>query len=69
MRIALLIVLLTLLPGLTACEQTPTGRSQLALVPDAILSDLGTQVRRAEQRRQSTLVSYAQPRNLRPETS
>lgn len=30
-----------LLPGLAGCDQTPTGRNQLALVPEPIMRDLG----------------------------
>ena len=30
-----------LLPSLAACDQTPTGRNQLALVPEPIMRDLG----------------------------
>ena len=35
------ILVLALLLGLTACEETPTGRSQLALVPESVMADLG----------------------------
>ncbi|MGC6173434.1 hypothetical protein, partial [Lacrimispora sp. 38-1] len=35
-----LIVLLSLVL-LTACQESPTGRSQLALVPDTVLANLG----------------------------
>lgn len=37
-----LFLLITLL-ALTACDQTPTGRSQLTLIPDAVMKNIGAQ--------------------------
>ncbi|MDN5848237.1 MAG: M48 family metallopeptidase [Nitrococcus sp.] len=34
---------LLILPALVGCDQTPTGRTQLTLVPDYIMTDIGRQ--------------------------
>ncbi|MDN5869114.1 MAG: M48 family metallopeptidase [Nitrococcus sp.] len=37
------VLLLLILPALVGCDQTPTGRHQLTLVPDYIMTDIGRQ--------------------------
>ncbi|MGQ7249572.1 M48 family metallopeptidase [Halomonas sp. V046] len=41
MRVFVLLALL--LATLTGCDETPTGRSQIALVPDVMMADIGRQ--------------------------
>ena len=38
-----LILSLAALIFLTGCQESPTGRNRLALVPDAVLADMGQQ--------------------------
>ncbi len=38
-----LAVTLVIVTFLTGCQESPTGRNRLALVPDAVLADMGQQ--------------------------
>lgn len=56
-------ILLLLLAVLTGCGETPTGRSQLTLVPDSVMRDMGQQAF-AEIKQRQPIVTLAEPNRL-----
>lgn len=56
--------LLTLLT-LTACDQTPTGRSQLTLIPDSVMQQLGAQAFARMQTTQPVITQTRASRRVR----
>lgn len=55
--------LLLVLLALAGCEETPTGRSQLALLPDAMMTDMGERAF-AQMKRSQPLASAEGPKQL-----
>ncbi|MDX1635236.1 MAG: M48 family metallopeptidase [Marinobacter sp.] len=58
-----ILLLLLLLVPLGGCDETPTGRSQLALVPDSVMQDLGQQAF-AEIKQRQPVVTLPEPNRL-----
>lgn len=62
-RAALYFLLNIMLLALAGCEQTPTGRSQLALLPDSVMTDMGERAF-AQMKRSGSLATAEAPTQL-----
>lgn len=62
-RVTLHLLLNVMLLALAGCEQTPTGRSQLALLPDSMMADMGERAF-AQMKRSGSLATSEAPARL-----